>query len=59
MLLPASGFGLAVFAGWVMPKSVLIEELGLSPTGALVMSGLLRYVAPVGIAAVALASLLS
>ena len=59
MLLPASGFGLAVFAGWVMPKSVLVEELGLSPTGALVMSGLLRYVAPVGIAAVALASLLS
>lgn len=59
VLLPAGGFGLAVFAGWVMPQRLLTEELGLSPAGTQVLRVLLRYVAPAGIAAVALGSAFS
>jgi NSS family neurotransmitter:Na+ symporter len=57
VLLPATGFGIAVFAGWVLPQRVLTEELGLTPRGAMLLGLLLRYVAPVSIAAIALASL--
>jgi NSS family neurotransmitter:Na+ symporter len=58
VLLPASGFGIAVFAGWILPQRVLTEELGLTPRGAMILGFLLRYVAPVSIAAIVVASLL-
>jgi len=57
MLLPLSGFGIAAFAGWVMPERVLVEELRLSRAGATVLRVLLRYVAPAGIALVGLATM--
>lgn len=58
VMLPLGGFAIALFAGWVMPATVLTEELhlGLGPARALVI--LLRYVAPRGIAAATLAPLL-
>ena len=28
VLLPACGFGLAIFVGWLIPERVLAEELG-------------------------------
>lgn len=57
VLLPAGGLGLAIFAGWVMPQRLLDEELGLSRPGARILHFLLRYVAPAGIATVAIGSL--
>jgi NSS family neurotransmitter:Na+ symporter len=59
VLLPAGGFGLAIFAGWFMPQRLLDEELGLTPGGARILRALLRYVAPVGIGAVAIGSMLA
>ena len=56
LLLPVVGFGIAVVAGWVMPRQVLVEQLQLTPNGALVLGLLLRWVVPAGIAAVALAT---
>jgi NSS family neurotransmitter:Na+ symporter len=55
VLLPLVGFVLALFAGWVVPGRLLTDELSLSPAGAAILRVLLRYVAPAGIAAVALA----
>jgi NSS family neurotransmitter:Na+ symporter len=57
MLLPAGGLGLTILAGWVLPASLLADELRLSRTGAAILRVLLRYVAPCAIALVALASL--
>jgi NSS family neurotransmitter:Na+ symporter len=57
LMLPLGGFLLAVFAGWVLPVSLLAEELGLAPAGARRLRFALRYVAPAGIAAAALAPL--
>jgi NSS family neurotransmitter:Na+ symporter len=52
VLLPACGFGLAIFVGWVIPKQVLGEELGrLSPSRLAVLRWLLRYPVPIGIVA--------
>lgn len=56
LLLPVVGFGIAVFAGWVMPQQVLVAQLRLAPATAAALRLLLRWVAPVGIAAVALAT---
>jgi NSS family neurotransmitter:Na+ symporter len=56
LLLPLVGLGIAIVAGWVMPRQVLVEQLHLTPTGALVLGMLLRWVVPAGIAAVALAT---
>lgn len=56
LLLPAVGLGIAIVAGWVMPRQVLVEQLQLRPSGALVLGLLLRWVVPAGIAAVAVAS---
>ena len=58
ILLPMGGFAIALFAGWALPDRVLIEELRLTPRSARALSAMLRYVAPVGIAATALAPLL-
>jgi len=57
ILLPIGGFVIALFAGWAVPDSLLVEELRLRPAGARVLRVLLRYVAPAGIAAAALATL--
>jgi NSS family neurotransmitter:Na+ symporter len=59
LLLPAGGLALALFAGWALPPHILVEELGLGPKGAAALRFVLRYVAPVGIAAAALAPLLT
>jgi NSS family neurotransmitter:Na+ symporter len=58
VLLPLGGFGLAVFGGWVMRASLLAEELRLGATAARVIGIVLRYVAPLGIAAASVAPLL-
>jgi NSS family neurotransmitter:Na+ symporter len=55
VFLPAGGFMLALFAGWVMPVQLLAGELGLTPRSAALLRFTLRYVAPVGIAAATLA----
>ena len=57
VMLPIGGFAIALFAGWALPQSVLAEELRLGPRGARLLRGLLRYVVPSLIAAVALAPL--
>jgi NSS family neurotransmitter:Na+ symporter len=58
VLLPAGGFLIAIFAGWAVPVRFMVEELRLTPTGAVVLRTVLRYVAPVGIALVTLAPIL-
>ena len=55
ILLPLGGFAIALFAGWVLPDRVLVEELRLTPAGAYMLRTTLRYIAPVGIAAATLA----
>ncbi len=54
VLLPAGGFALALFGGWIVPHRVLAEELRLGKTATAILRVLLRYVAPLGIAAAAL-----
>jgi NSS family neurotransmitter:Na+ symporter len=51
VLLPLGGFGLALFGGWVVPPRLLVAELRLGRTAGRAIVLLLRYVAPVGIAA--------
>ncbi len=53
VLLPLGGLAIAVFAGWAMPASVLTEELRLGAVAVRALRILLRYVAPLGIAATA------
>jgi NSS family neurotransmitter:Na+ symporter len=57
ILLPVGGFALAVFAGWVLPRAVLVEELKLGPRGAALLGVLLRWVTPALIAASAAGTL--
>ena len=59
VMLPIGGFGLCVFAGWALPATLLAEELRLGPNGAARLRWMLRYVAPAGICAAALAPLVS
>jgi NSS family neurotransmitter:Na+ symporter len=59
VLLPLTGFALAVFAGWVAPDELLARELGLGLRGQAWMRRLLRYVVPTAIAATAAAPLLA
>jgi neurotransmitter:Na+ symporter, NSS family len=59
LLLPVGGLGLAVFAGWIAPGGLLRKELGLGPSTLAVLRGLLRYVVPLAILAVALAPYLT
>ncbi len=58
ILLPIGGFAIAVFAGWAVSERLLVEELRLTPRGAVALRVALRYVAPVGIAAATLAPFL-
>ena len=55
LLLPLSGFGLAVLGGWVIQATVLADELRLSDPGRRLLRVVLRYVAPIGIAAATVA----
>jgi NSS family neurotransmitter:Na+ symporter len=55
VLLPITGFGLAVFGGWVMAPELLAGELHLGRFGTAVLRGLLRFVIPASVAAAALA----
>jgi neurotransmitter:Na+ symporter, NSS family len=55
LLLPLCGFGLALLGGWVIQASVLAEELRLREPGRRLLRTVLRYVAPVGIAAATVA----
>lgn len=59
VMLPIGGFALALFVGWSLPSRFLIEELQLSRTTAAILRALLRYVAPVAIAVVTLAPLIT
>jgi NSS family neurotransmitter:Na+ symporter len=54
-MLPAAGFALALFAGWVLPERLLSEELGLSRRGVVALRFALRYLAPLTIGVVVLA----
>jgi NSS family neurotransmitter:Na+ symporter len=55
-LLPAGGLALALFGGWVVPSRLLAEELRLGVAATAVVRALLRYVAPIGIAAATVVS---
>jgi len=55
VLLPIGGFAIARFAGWALPKSLLIEELRLTPRGAALLRALLKWLTPALIAVTALA----
>jgi neurotransmitter:Na+ symporter, NSS family len=57
ILLPVSGFGIAIFAGWVIPRHLLGSELRLRGAKLAVLRWLLRYPVPIGIAAATLAPL--
>lgn len=51
IMLPLAGVGLAIFAGWVMPKDWFASELRLSGPAVNILRALLRYIAPPLIAA--------
>jgi NSS family neurotransmitter:Na+ symporter len=55
MLLPATGLAFAIFGGWVVPATVLADELDLGLTALVALRGLLRFVVPFGIVAATLA----
>lgn len=55
VMLPAGGLALAFFAGWALPRQFLVEELGLTPRGAALLHGLLRWLTPALIALTAVA----
>lgn len=50
VLLPMGGFGIAIFVGWAVPKSMVGQELGLGAPVLNALYVLLRYVVPIGIA---------
>ncbi len=50
LLLPIGGFGIAVFVGWAVPKSMIAKELGLGGAVLDALYILIRYVVPIGIA---------
>ena len=49
LLLPVGGLAIAVFAGWALPRRMLVEELRLGPRAAKAVMLTLRYIAPAGI----------
>jgi NSS family neurotransmitter:Na+ symporter len=52
IMLPVGGFALSVFAGWILPAGLLVDELSLHPKTVALLRMLLRYIVPCGIAAV-------
>jgi NSS family neurotransmitter:Na+ symporter len=55
VMLPAGGFALSLFAGWVVSDKLLREELGIGRIPLAILRALLRYLVPVGIAGAVLA----
>jgi hypothetical protein len=53
--LPLGGLCLAIFGGWIIQADTLGEELGLGPAARGGLTIVLRYAAPIGIAAASLA----
>jgi NSS family neurotransmitter:Na+ symporter len=51
ILLPIGGLAIAVFAGWALPRRMLVEELRLGPSAATMVMLALRFIAPAGIVA--------
>ena len=45
-LLPLAGFGISLFAGWILPWRTIASELGVGPRAGRALSLLLRYVVP-------------
>ena len=58
VLLPIGGFGIAIFVGWAVPRSMIGSELGLGKAALGALYVLLRYVVPAGIASASVAVLL-
>jgi NSS family neurotransmitter:Na+ symporter len=57
LLLPIGGAGFALFAGWVLTRPVLEDELGLGAGGTFTMLRfLMRWLAPVGVLIVLVAA---
>lgn len=54
VMLPAGGFAISVFAGFIVAKRMLAAELGLSPAAVGWLRWLLRYLVPAAIAAIAI-----
>ena len=55
VLLPIAGFGIAVFVGWAVPRSMIAGELRLPSVVLNTFYVLLRYVVPAGIATASIA----
>ena len=55
VLLPIAGFGIAVFVGWIVPRSMVANELRLGKAALRTLYVLLRYVVPAGIAGASMA----
>jgi neurotransmitter:Na+ symporter, NSS family len=56
VLLPIGCFALAPFGGWVMSPALFATELQLGPLGMAFVRTLLRYIAPLAIAAASFAA---
>jgi len=59
VLLPITGFLLAVFGGWIVSSRLFAEELGMSEASTAALRFVLRYVAPFGIAVATLVPFMS
>jgi len=59
VMLPLCGLALALFAGWVLPRSLLAEELALGARCAALLRFALRWVTPWLIAVTAIAPALA
>ncbi len=57
VLLPIGGLVLALFAGWALPTRMLEEELSLTTAWAALLRAVLRYIVPMVIGAIVLASI--
>jgi NSS family neurotransmitter:Na+ symporter len=59
VMLPVGGFALALFAGWIVPRRLLADELGLGTMASALLRAILRYVVPPVVVAVTLAPYLA
>lgn len=59
LMLPAGGFAIAIFAGWVLPPTAFRDELRLGPRAAAILAWMLRVIVPAGILAATLGPLLA
>jgi neurotransmitter:Na+ symporter, NSS family len=55
VLLPIGGFGIAVFVGWAVPRTLMAKELRLGNVALATLYALLRYIVPAGIVAASVA----